>query len=85
MSAVCNQLHPINKNMFPANPSTDTHFIRNREILKVNKTHSEYYKKSTIPYLQRRLNTHFQKLGELKRRRGVAARARGKSGKSELV
>ena len=73
-------MHPINKNMFPANPSTDTHFIRNREILKVNKTHLEYYKKSTIPYLQRRLNTHFQKLGELKRRRGVAARARGKSG-----
>jgi hypothetical protein len=53
--------HPINKEMFPLNPTQDTHDIRNREQFKVNKANTEYYRKSTIPYLQRRLNDHFMK------------------------
>ena len=44
--------HPTNKDMFPINPTTDTHNVRNRECFKVNKTISEYYRKSTILYLQ---------------------------------
>ena len=53
--------HPINKEMFPLNPTQDTHEIRNREQFKVNKANTEYYRKSIIPYLQRRLNDHFMK------------------------
>ena len=45
--------------MFPLNPSEDTHEVRNREKYKVNKSHTEAYKKSTIPTLQRKLNEHF--------------------------
>ena len=48
--------------MFPINPSIDTHMVRNREHFKVNKTHTEIYKKSAIPYLQRKLNLHFNNL-----------------------
>ena len=61
--------HPTNKDMFPPNPSQDKHDIRNREQYKVNKAHSVSYNKSTIPYLQRRLNTHMQKLAEVNRRK----------------
>ena len=43
----------------------------------MNKTFSEYYMKSTIPYLQGRLNNYFKKLEEVNRRRGAAGRARG--------
>ena len=69
--------HPTNKDIFPINPSTDTHNVRNREHFKVNKTFSEYYRKSTIPYLQGRLNNYFKKLEEVNRRRGAPGRARG--------
>ena len=69
--------HPTNKDIFPKNPSTDTHNVRNREHFKVNKTFSEYYRKSTIPYLQGRLNNYFKKLEEVNRRRGAPGRARG--------
>lgn len=51
--------HNINQTMFPLNPSEDTHEVRNREKYKVNKSHTEAYKKSTIPFLQRKLNEHF--------------------------
>ena len=51
-----------NKHMFPINPSIDTHMVRYREHFKVNKTHTETYKKSAIPYLQRKLNSHFNNL-----------------------
>ena len=59
--------HPTNKSMFPTNPSTDTHAVRNREIFNVNRAHTESYNKSTIPFLQRKLNTHFSKLAEQKK------------------
>ena len=51
--------HNFNQTMFPLNPSEDTHEVRNREKYKVNKSHTEAYKKSTIPTLQRKLNEHF--------------------------
>ena len=54
--------HQTNKRLFPLNPSEDTHCIRNREEYKVNKTHTESYKNSTIPYLQRKLNNHTTEL-----------------------
>ena len=45
-------------------PSTDTHPVRNRELFNVNRAHTEAYNKSTIPFLQRKLNSHFLKLAE---------------------
>ena len=62
--------------MFPPNPTVDTHNIRDREKFLVNKSASETYRKSAIPDLQRRLNTHFQRLEELRRARDRAAGAR---------
>ena len=59
----CNN-HKDMKTMFPLNPTTDTHDIRKQEVFKVNKTHTKLYKKSEIPYLERRLNNHFDKLSE---------------------
>ena len=63
----CTQ-HQTNKSMFPLNPSEDTHDVRHREKYKVNKTHTETYQKSTIPFLQNKLNTHHsEKLEAIKR------------------
>ena len=56
--------HKDMKTMFPSNLTTDTHDIRKREVFKINKTHTELYKKSAIPFLQRRLNNNFDKLSE---------------------
>ena len=53
--------------MFPLNPTTDTHLIRHREKYKVNKCHSEYYLKSAIPFLQRKLNTYSDSLKDGRR------------------
>ena len=36
--------YPTNKSMFPANPSTDTHPVRNRELFNVNRAHTESFK-----------------------------------------
>ena len=52
--------HQTNKIMFPLNQSTYTHDKRNRERFHVNKAYTEAYRNSTIPYLQRKLNEHFQ-------------------------
>jgi hypothetical protein len=75
--------HPVNSLIFPTNPTLDTHDIRNRERFKVNKCNSEFYKKSAIPVLQRRLNAYMEKFEELRRRRSKGAggqRARGAGG-----
>ena len=48
--------HRTQQSMFPLNPTKDTHFVRNREKFLVNKARTESYFKSTIPYLERRLN-----------------------------
>ena len=52
---------PTNQDIFPLNPTEDTHLIRDREKIKVNKARTESYRNSTIPYLQRRLNIYFSK------------------------
>ena len=52
--------HPTNSEMFPLNPSKDRHLVRNREHFKINKCHTEKYKKSTIPNLQVELNSHME-------------------------
>ena len=65
--------------MFPPNPSQDIHEIEHIEQFKVNKAHSEMYNKSTIPYLQWRLNTDMQKLVEVNRRK-ENKRDRGRRG-----
>ena len=57
--------HKTNKKIFPLNPSTDTHLMRHREKFKVNRSRTEVYKNSAVPYLQRRLNDHFEKLTTL--------------------
>ena len=61
--------HMTQKSMFPLNPTNDTHPVRNREKFLVNKARTQSYFKSTIPYLQRRLNLHAEKLREVQRRR----------------
>ena len=60
--------HESNKIMFLLNPSTDTHEVRNREVFKVKKCHTQSYRKFSIPTLQRKLNLHHDKIIELKRR-----------------
>ena len=42
--------------MFPKNLSKSTVKIRNKELFYVNKANTERYKKSAIPFLQRKLN-----------------------------
>ena len=61
-------LHKSNMSMFPLNPSQDTHTVRHREKFKVNVSHTAKYMKSTIPYLQRRLNSYAEKLKEVRAR-----------------
>ena len=50
-------LHPVHCEMFPLNPETG-HNTRNREHFIVNKAHTESYRQSAIPYLQRKLNAY---------------------------
>ena len=50
--------------MFPFNTSTDTHNLRRRKNYKVNLAHTETYRMSTLPYLQRRLNDRDNELEE---------------------
>ena len=59
--------HKINSDMFPPNPSTDTHNMRNREPFQVSNALTEGYTMSAIPYLQRKLNSQYAKLEEEKR------------------
>ena len=51
--------HPTNKKMFPLNPVTSDHYIRDRELFHVNFAKTSTYKKSAIPFCQRMLNDHF--------------------------
>ena len=61
--------HVTQQSMFPLNPTKDTHLVRKIEKFHVNKARTQSYFKSTIPYLQRRLNLHAEKLLELQKRR----------------
>ena len=51
--------HPSNKKMFPLNPVTSDHYIRDRELFHVNFAKTSTYKKSAIPFCQRMLNDYF--------------------------
>ena len=50
-------VHPIHQKNFPVNPESVYNF-RNPEHFRVNKAHSEYYRNSTIPFIQRKLNSY---------------------------
>ena len=81
--ALKSEKHPTNHTIFPLNPSTDTHNVRNREKFKVNKARTELYKNSTIPYLQRRLNDYYikkDKLDQSRSRKDQARRGGGRHG-----
>ena len=66
--AIKSSCHRTNKSMFPLNPIQNTHSVRSHERFLVNKARTECYRKSTIPYLQRRLNEYTEKLLEMRRR-----------------
>ena len=50
--------HPLNKRIFPLSEDVN-HDTRSREIFKVNFARTGTYKKSAVPYCQRKLNEHF--------------------------
>ena len=54
--------HPLNNRIFPLNKNLgkEENNIRNREIFEVNFARTEQYRKSAIPFCQRKLNTCFQ-------------------------
>ena len=43
----------FSQNMFPLNHSTEPHCVRNREKYKANRSNTEAYKNSTIPFFDR--------------------------------
>ena len=53
--------HPTLKKIFPENTRTlnDPHDLRSREAFHVNYARTEAYKRSAIPSIQRRLNSHY--------------------------
>ena len=50
--------HPRNRRLFPLNPVSNDHFLREMEPFQVNFARTDAYKDSTIPYCQRLLNDH---------------------------
>ena len=52
--------HPRNKRLFPLNPSTSEHSIRNKEMFHVNFGRTNDYRDSTIPFCQIMLNEHYK-------------------------
>ena len=48
--------HPVNRRLFPLNPNCHDLHQKSKEKYTVNFAKSEALKKSTIPYLQRKLN-----------------------------
>ena len=48
----------------PFNPFTDTHDVRHRETYKVQRAHTETYKKSSVPFLQWKLNKQYKQITE---------------------
>ena len=51
--------HTKNIRIFPKNPSTSEHFIRNKEIFQVNFARTDDYRNSAVPFCQRLLNNYF--------------------------
>ena len=62
--------HPDNKAMFPLNPVSDMHDIRDRKKFKVNMALTERYKKSLILSMQRELNRYFSQKEKLETKKG---------------
>ena len=56
--------HAKNRRLFPLNPSTSQHFVRQMEAFQVNFARTDEYKKSAIPYCQRLLNNHFMAVND---------------------
>ena len=54
--------HQENQKMFPPNIVQSTQITRERETFHVNFAHTEAYKRSAIPSLQRLLNSHKEKV-----------------------
>ena len=52
--------HPVNKRLFPLNKNNHTLHANSKEKFVVNFARGDELKKSTIPYLQRRLNNEYQ-------------------------
>ena len=50
--------HPRNRRLFPLNPVSNDHFLREKQLFRVNFARTDAYKDSTIPYCQRLLNDH---------------------------
>ena len=50
--------HPKHCKMFPINPQLDAYDTRRPEHFHVNRANTEQYRKSTIPYIQRKLNNY---------------------------
>ena len=50
--------HPRNKRLFPLNPVSNDHFLRERQPFEVNFARTDAYKDLTIPYCQRLLSDY---------------------------
>ena len=51
--------HPKHKEMFPLNEDNLRYPTRSREIFLVNRARTEYYKNSSIIFIQKKLNEYF--------------------------
>ena len=52
--------HPINQRLFPLNTRNDRGHLRKTEKFAVNFARTESYRKSAIPFCQRKLNEYYQ-------------------------
>ena len=54
--------HPVNKGLFPFNRNLDKdgNKVRSREVFQINFARTETYRKSAIPFCQRKLNNHLK-------------------------
>ena len=54
--------HPVNKGLFTLNRNLDKdgNKVRSREVFQVNFARTETYRKSAIPFCQRKLNDHLK-------------------------
>ena len=63
---------PTKQDIFPLNPTMETHMIGDKEKSKVDKARTESYKNSTIP--QQQLNKYFSKANITSRKEARAGR-----------
>ena len=52
--------HPRNSRLFPLNSKNNPGVLKKMEKFEVNFARTEAYRKSAIPFCQRKLNEHFQ-------------------------